>query len=90
MTGNGKVILPGEAPQMLEEVDSRSIRGDVAGFVLRQASDPGGRDGRRDRDWTRLDADGGQCAAWLMGERTQGTGDSGEAEHTSEGDGEVT
>ena len=53
------------------------------------AIEPFGREGHRDREWTGLDANGGQSATRLMSEGAQGTGDIGEAEQAGQGDGEV-
>ena len=90
LTGIVTVIVPGGAPGALEDANFRSIRAEVAGFSLLHASEPIGRDGRGDREWTGLDADGGQCAARLVSKGAQGTGDIGEAAQASKGDGEVT
>ncbi len=88
-SGIGKLILPAGAPRALEDANARSIRVEVAGFFMLNASEPFGRDGHGDREWAGLDANGGQCATRLMSEGAQGTGDIGEAEQAGQGDGEV-
>lgn len=54
------------------------------------ASEPFGRADRAGREWKRLDADGGQSAARLLGKGAQGAGDIGKAAQSGQSDGEVS